>query len=436
LAQRSTLSGKVKAPGSKSITHRALVLSSLSDGRSTIRFPLVCDDTISTVRGLRALGVGVEEKAGCLVVDGTCGRFEAPSSPINLGNSGTSLRFLTVLAGLAEGTVILTGDESLRRRPMSDLLRCLRSVGVSARSIPGLGLAPIEVRAKGVIEGGAARIAGRVSSQFISAMLLPSAHFERGLALQVVGPVKSRPYVDLTVKMLREFGVEVQVEGASFNVSPGQMYLPREYEVEGDYSSAAFLVAAALVTGSEVEIEGLRSDTSQGDAELIRIVEKMGAHIERRTRCLRVLPGDLEGIEVDLSNTPDLLPPLAVIASRADGTTRIRGVEHARLKESDRISVLRSELLKVGVKVAETHDGLEIAGASTLRAARTRSHGDHRIAMALAVLGLCSEGILVQDAECISVSYPSFVEDLRGLGAKIRWMENPSDTDLASAPRV
>jgi len=232
LAQRSTLSGKVKAPGSKSITHRALVLSSLSDGRSTIRFPLVCDDTTSTVRGLRALGVGVEEKAGCFVVDGTCGRFEAPSSPINLGNSGTSLRFLTVLAGLAEGTVILTGDESLRRRPMSDLLRCLRSVGVSARSIPGLGLAPIEVRAKGVIEGGAARIAGRVSSQFISAMLLPSDHFERGLALQVVGPVKSRPYVDLTVKMLREFGVEVQVEGASFNVSPGHMYLPREYEVE------------------------------------------------------------------------------------------------------------------------------------------------------------------------------------------------------------
>lgn len=236
--------------------------------------------------------------------------------------------------------------------------------------------------------------------------------------------------------MLREFGVEVQVEGASFNVSPGQMYLPREYEVEGDYSSAAFLVAAALVTGSEVEIEGLQRDTSQGDAELIRIVEKMGAHIERRTRCLRVLPGDLEGIDVDLSNTPDLLPPLVVIASRAEGTTRIRGVEHARLKESDRISVLRSELQKLGVRVAETHDGLEITGGSRLRVARTSSHGDHRIAMALAVLGLCSEGILVQDAECISVSYPSFVEDLRALGAKIRWVQNPSDTDLASAPRV
>jgi 3-phosphoshikimate 1-carboxyvinyltransferase len=283
------------------------------------------------------------------------------------------------------------------------------------------GTAPIHIEGSGRIMGGRASIPGDISSQFVSSLLIPAPYFDEGLDLKVQGEVKSRPYIDLTVRVMEQFGASVEQGEGRYNVPPGTGYAGRTFEVPGDYSAAAFLFAASAITGSEIRISGLERESVQADQSFLPILEEMGCVIEREGDSVLVRGGELTGMEVDLSDSPDLLPPLSIVMSVARGPSKILGVAHARYKESDRISVMHTELARVGIHSTERPDGLELRGGETPLGREAFSHGDHRVAMALAVLGLVSKGLVVRGASCISISYPDFVRDLQTLGAKLGW---------------
>ena len=412
------LSGKVVAPGSKSVTHRGLVIASLASGVSVLENALACSDTVSTINGLKALGIKIESDAGGFEVEGRGGEFSVPAKPLDLGNSGTSLRFITTLAGFVPGRCVLTGDGSLRSRPMSELLKCLGELGIRTISLGNGGTAPIMVEGIGKIPGGRTTISGTISSQFISSLLMPAPYFERGLRLGIKGEMKSRPYVGLTIRVMKDFGVDVRVEEEAFDVVLAH-FSHRKYQVDGDYSSSSFIMLAAAITNSCIRVTGLRKDSAQADEVFPSILQSMGCGVRRRGDMITIEGGELSGIDINLSDSPDLLPPVAVLASLADGPTTIRGVEHARFKESDRIAAICKELGRLGIGVSQRPDGLVFRGGDSPKGREVSSHGDHRIAMALAVLGTVTDGLLIRDASCIAVSYPNFVRDMVGVGVKV-----------------
>jgi 3-phosphoshikimate 1-carboxyvinyltransferase len=396
-------------------------MAGLAGGKSVIENTLMSDDTLRTLNALRLLGIDIVEDGGRLVVEGGGGSFSPPREPIDLGNSGTSMRFFTTVAGLAKGEVELTGDESLRSRPMTPLLECLGNLGVAVRSLGGAGNAPIEISGQGRIEGGSGSISGSISSQFVSSLLIASPYFERGLRLSIEGDLISRPYVDLTIEMMGEFGIDVGQSDGQYVVEPGQSYLPRELRISGDYSSGSFPMTAAAITGSTIEVQGLRANSHQADEAFLTILKDMGCEVSRRNESVEIEGGNLVGIDIDLSNSPDLLPPVSILASVANGPSSIGGVEHARFKESDRIESLYQELRRVGIRVAQQRDGLSFRGGDRPTGQEIFARGDHRLAMAFAVLGMVSEGLIVRGASCFDVSYPCFYQDMVSLGAKFLW---------------
>ncbi|MEJ8542751.1 3-phosphoshikimate 1-carboxyvinyltransferase [Methanothermobacter wolfeii] len=411
------LSGTVKAPPSKSYTHRAVIVASLAEGRSMIADPLVSEDTLSSLRACRAFGVRIHEEAQGWVVHGSGGALETPEDVIDVGNSGTTLRIMTSVAGLAENYTVFTGDESLRKRPMQPLLDALRPLGVTAVSSRMNGLPPIIVR--GGFRGGETSIDGRVSSQFISSILI-AAPLSGGVELSVEGEFISRPYVDMTLDVMGRFSVPVSYSDGIFTVEPS-VYRAVDYTVEGDYSSASYLAGAAAVAGGEVRIQNLFRDSKQGDMLILDILEDMGADVRRGDdHAVVSSTGELEGVSVDLHNAPDLLPTVAVLGAIAEGRTEIRGVEHARYKETDRIGTCAAELKALGLQVRELKDGMIIQGDITGKT--VKSHGDHRLAMAFTLIGL-RRGIRIKDGDVFSVSFPDFIEKMNSLGCRLRLAE-------------
>ncbi|NLM02519.1 MAG: 3-phosphoshikimate 1-carboxyvinyltransferase [Methanothermobacter wolfeii] len=411
------LSGTVKAPPSKSYTHRAVIVASLAEGRSMIADPLVSEDTLSSLRACRAFGVRIHEEAQGWVVHGSGGALETPEDVIDVGNSGTTLRIMTSVAGLAENYTVFTGDESLRKRPMQPLLDALRPLGVTAVSSRMNGLPPIIVR--GGFRGGETSIDGRVSSQFISSILI-AAPLSGGVELSVEGEFISRPYVDMTLDVMGRFSVPVSYSDGIFTVEPS-VYRAVDYTVEGDYSSASYLAGAAAVAGGEVRIQNLFRDSKQGDMLILDILKDMGADVRRGDdHAVVSSTGELEGVSVDLHNAPDLLPTVAVLGAIAEGRTEIRGVEHARYKETDRIGTCAAELKALGLQVRELKDGMIIQGDITGKT--VKSHGDHRLAMAFTLIGL-RRGIRIKDGDVFSVSFPDFIEKMNSLGCRLRLAE-------------
>lgn len=411
------LSGTVKAPPSKSYTHRAVIVASLAEGRSMIADPLVSEDTLSSLRACRAFGVRIHEEAQGWVVHGSGGALETPEDVIDAGNSGTTLRIMTSVAGLAENYTVFTGDESLRKRPMQPLLDALRPLGVTAVSSRMNGLPPIIVR--GGFRGGETSIDGSVSSQFISSILI-AAPLSGGVELSVEGEFISRPYVDMTLDVMGRFSVPVSYSDGIFTVEPS-VYRAVDYTVEGDYSSASYLAGAAAVAGGEVRIQNLFRDSKQGDMLILDILEDMGADVRRGDdHAVVSSTGELEGVSVDLHNAPDLLPTVAVLGAIAEGRTEIRGVEHARYKETDRIGTCAAELKALGLQVRELKDGMIIQGDITGKT--VKSHGDHRLAMAFTLIGL-RRGIRIKDGDVFSVSFPDFIEKMNSLGCRLRLAE-------------
>ena len=408
--------GTVRAPPSKSYTHRAILLAALSRGSCRIRRPLLSEDTEATAAGVEAFGAEVDRSPEELRV--RSGGLQPPSKEVDARNSGTTLRLLTGTASLVEGPTILTGDASLRARPMGPLLDALGGLGASARSLSGDGRPPVEVR--GFLRGGDVSIPGSVSSQFASSLLLACPLASQDTHLTVVPPIRSEPYVEITLRMLAAFGGHVAVRGHEYRIAGRQPLQARDVDIPGDFSSAAFPFVAAAISGGDVSVEGLDAALPQGDRAVLELLRAFGARVDAQGSCIRVRGGELRAQTVDLNDTPDLFPVLAVLATQARGESRFVNGEHLRLKESDRIETATAFLRAMGADVTATKDGCVARGPSKLHGAFVDSHGDHRILMAAAVAGLVADDAVdISDPWCFRVSYPTFLEDFRALGAPV-----------------
>jgi len=405
---RGQIQATLTLPGSKSYTHRALVAASLADGESLLHNALDSEDTRLTAQGLARLGAKIDWREELVRVQGAGGRWQPLAEPIYLGNSGTSMRFLTALAALGRGEYRLTGSPRLCERPQGELLEALAQLGVKAVSERGDGCPPVLVQ--GGLTGGRARLSGAISSQYLSALLFIAPLAPEGAEIEITGDLVSRPYVDLTLEVLGDFGISFFRQGYRyFQVPGGQTYLPQDYAIEADASSASYFWAAAALTQGKITITNLTPDSCQGDVGFIKVLERLGCRISAGEEGLTVAGGPLQGIEVDMAAMPDLVPTLAVLAAFAKGETLITNVAHLRHKESDRLAAVAAELKKMGIAAQETADGLRITGGQP-RGAIIDTYQDHRIAMSFAVAGLKAPGTVIQDPDCVAKSFPEFWE--------------------------
>jgi len=421
--ETAALRGAVKAPPSKSLTHRVFIAATLSPGLSVIRDPLICDDTLATINACRMLGARIKEKAANVFEVQGCFKILTPENIIDCRDSASTMRFLTPICALAEGISVLTGGKSLRRRPIGPLLDAMRQLGVQCYSTRGDGYPPVIVFGGG-IEGEEASMPGDVSSQFVSGLLFatPMARSDTDIKMSTI--LESKPYVKITINVLRSHGVEVEADPdyRSFHVSCNQRYSPSNHTVEGDYSSAAFLLAAAAVTDSRIRVTNLRVDSQQGDRMIIDLLKEIGVKIKLGKDFVEAEGTEthLQPFNADLRDNPDLIPVCTVLASFAHGRSLIHGVKRLRFKESDRLAALLDELTKMGVKIRVVNDSIEVEGGEKLRGAELDSHGDHRIAMACVISALGAEGTsLIRGVESINKSYPNFVRDIKALGANV-----------------
>jgi 3-phosphoshikimate 1-carboxyvinyltransferase len=420
----SRLSGKAKAPPSKSYTHRLLILATLASTPSVIEAPLRCDDTLASLRACSLLGAKVELHRGAWLITPPR-RLRAPPDVIEAGGSGTTARFITALCSLADGGYsVVTGDESLRRRPMAPLLSALRNLGVECFSTRGDGHLPVVIRGGG-LRGGRAELQGDVSSQFLSALLVAALKAEEETALSLRGALVSRPYVESTLACISLFGGRVRAGQASFYVPPAQSLRGIRARPPGDVGLALLLASSILLSGGAATIEGLDPALPQADFKGLRILRELGCELEfdrAHGRLSIRAEGELEGGTYDLADAPDLLPVLAPLAVACRKPLALRNVRHARFKESDRIAALSAELRKVGLQVEEEDDGL-IIGRGDLRPAALDPHNDHRLFMAFCALSQAVPGgCMVLNPGCVSKSFPAFLRTLRALGAKIEVM--------------
>lgn len=417
----SILNGTVTPPPSKTYTHRAFALGLLADGLTTIRNPLLGRDTLATVRACRAFGAEITE--GQQFTISRPGQLQTPSDVINVDNSGTTIRMMTSVASLVKrGFVVLTGDSSIRTRPMGALLDALHQLGVECWAARLDGLPPIIVKGGGM-RGGEAKIRGDISSQFISSLLISCPYAKENSSINIEGQPVSAPYLDATMKMIELFGGKVEFEKSVYYISINRRYKARDFTVPADFSSASFILAGAAMTGGSVLVNSLNFDLPQADMAVIDILQRMGAsvRIDREGKKVEVSGSDtLNGGEFNLRNSPDLLPVLSVLALKSKETVTIRGVAHARFKETDRLRVLAMELPKIGAEVQELEDGLIIKAPKAMKSCTFDSHDDHRMFMAFCLAGAASrEGVLVEGVESVDVSYPNFVDDMKALSARL-----------------
>jgi len=421
IRRASSLSGVIEAPSSKAYTHRAVIAASLSNGESRIRRPLVCDDTEATANAVEAYGAKVEEEDDEWIVCGTS-RPEMAKDVIDCGESAATMRFVTPITAHRLGVTKLTGGELLRKRPMEPLLVALRQLGVVCYSLDGSGRPPLVVHGGG-IKGGVASIPGDISSQYVSGLLFASPLANGDVEIRVSSPLESRSYVEMTLDVLKDHRVTVRwpPDMKEFFIPHDQCLAPFSRIIPGDYSSAAFLLAAAAVTSSKVTVTNLEKRSLQGDRAIVDILVKMGADLRVRDEYVELKgAGSLEAVQVDAKDIPDLAPVCAVLGCYANGRTVIRNAKRLRIKESNRIESLVAELNRMAAKVTTMGDDIVVEGPCKLRGTAIDSHNDHRIAMALAVAALGAYGETeIQNADCVSKSYPRFYEDLRSLGGEI-----------------
>jgi len=442
----SSPGGTVRLPGSKSITNRALLMSALARGASLLKNPLDCDDSRHLSKALGQLGVPVRwEPDGSLHVTGAGGPFPIRDAEVFCGNAGTALRFLTGALAACGGRYVVDGDDRMRERPIGDLVRALSALGADISA--STGCPPVHIGPRPFV-GGRVDIPGSVSSQFVSAILMAAPLASRRVEVRVTGELVSRPYIDLTIQGMREYGARVYANDRRddgqplFEVVPGHLYRGDEHTIEGDASAASYFYAAAAVTGSTVRVEGVGKETHQGDARVADALAEMGCRVKKDADSITVTgPRDiLDRLDLDCGDMPDVVPTLAVVALFARGKTRLRGVAHLRHKESDRIASMATELRKLGVEVRELSDGLEIEGTlgpgpSALRRAAIESWGDHRVAMAFSVAALAIPGIVIARPQVVSKSFPGFFGALRSIGASVEFL-GPGGVPLSGDERA
>jgi len=406
---------EVAVPGSKSYTHRILIASALSDGVCRIENALICEDTLLTMEALRQMGIQINEESGNqLLVYGGSGALRPKRDRIYLGNSGTSMRLLTAVAALGRGTVTLFGTDRMGRRPIQDLIDALAQIGVRVFSTNRNGCPPVAIKGD-TVNGGAVAINCRASSQYLSALLLIAPYAVRGLDIAVTeGPV-SRPYVDMTVAVMADFGVAVNREGYHrFQVAGKQIYHAGAHVVEPDGSQAGYFWAAAAICGTEIKVKGVTEASHQGDVRFAKLLESMGCKMVAQPDGISICGGDLRAAEIDMNDMPDMVPTLAVVAAFAEGTTVIKNVSHLKSKESDRLTSVVNELVKMGVDARCSDDELIVTGGRP-HGAEIETYGDHRIAMSFAVTGLVTPGIVIRGENCVEKSFPDFWNVFEGL---------------------
>ena len=402
-------------PGSKSITNRALVLAALADGETRLTGALESDDTRHMRAALTRMGIDIADAAGdTLVVRGGRARLHAPDGPLFVGNSGTTVRFLAAVAALVDGEVTLVGDDAMAKRPIHVLADALRALGADVTC--ATGCPPLTIRG-GRLRGGRVRMRGDQSSQYFSALLMAAGFADADLDVEIEGSLVSRPYVDITRRMIADFGGDVAETPAGFHVRAGRTLRGRDYAIEPDASSASYPFALAAALGGSVVVPGLGRDAQQGDYAFTTILEQAGARVTRGDTSTRVERlGALRGVDVDMHHISDTVMTLAAIAPLASGPTRIRNVANIRIKETDRLAATVIELRRLGQQVTHGADWLAIEPAPVTPAV-VHCYDDHRIAMSFAILGAAAGGVTIEDPACVSKTYPGFFRDLAAIYA-------------------
>ena len=407
------VSGRIKLPGSKSYTNRVLPIAALARGDSLLHGVLESDDTRYMVAALQSLGIDIEPDwpRENVHVTGCNGQLPAGSAELYLGNSGTSMRFLTAIVALGVGEFRLDGTERMRERPLQPLIDGLQSLGVDARSEAGNGCPPVIVRTNG-LPGEVVRMRGDLSSQYFTALALAAPYAKGGLIIEVDGELVSKPYLDMTAASMASFGVTLHnADYQRFWVEPGQQYAGREYDIEPDASAASYFFSLAAVTGGSVTVANLPASSSQGDIAYVDVLEQMGCRVQRGAEITVTGPERLRGVDVDMNAISDTVMSIAAIAPFADSQVTIRNVGHIRLKETDRISAVSAELRRMGIQVHESDDSLAIQPGMP-QPATIHTYDDHRMAMSFAITGVRAPGIQIADPGCVSKTVPRFWEIL------------------------
>ena len=411
---RSSIDGSIKPPPSKSYTHRAIAIASLARGESRIYNPLISRDTLATINACKEFGSKIFNDKDRVKIIGY--EFNDKDRVIDAENSGTTIRLAMAIAALARGKTILTGDSSLCKRPMQPLIIALRQLGVYCYSLNN-GKPPVVVDG-GKLRGGNASINGNISSQFISALLIASIYAEHDVMIKVIGEQVSKPYIDATLAVMDRFNARVDNYDYRLYYARRQEYKANDFTIPVDMSSAAILLASGALLGS-VKVEGIDISLPQADARIIDILKAMDVDVKVYNNSIEVYAKDrLASNEFNLKDSPDLLPVVSILALKAKHTV-IKGVEHARVKETDRIAIIARELSKLGASVKEFNDGLEIHAPDKVKNAILDAHNDHRLFMVFVIASMLADECIVDGLESVDVSYPRFVDDIKSLGAKV-----------------
>ena len=419
------LNATVRVPGSKSLTNRALLIASLANGTTSLTNALFSDDSCYFAESLKTLGFDVQvDEANCeMSVTGLGGKIPSSKAELFIGNAGTAARFLSAFLTLGYGEYILEGDARMRERPIGDLVDSLSQLGamiapLAFRERAGVReiCPPVKIKASG-LRGGKTKIAGDISSQFLSALLMVAPYAQQPIEIEVVTELNSKPYVDMTLAIMKDFGVKIERVGYSrFVICPTFYSSYSTYAIESDASAASYFFAAPAICGGIVRVENISRKSKQGDIAFLKILQQMGCVIKEGDDFIEVTGApSLCGVDVDMCDTPDTAQTLAVIAPFASSPTRIRGIASARLKETDRIYATCTELARLGVQVQEREDGMTIYPCEKFTPATIQTYNDHRMAMAFSLIGLRADGVTIENPFCVSKTFPGYFEVLDSL---------------------
>ncbi len=415
------LNATVRVPGSKSLTNRALLIASLANGTTHLTNALFSDDSRYFAKALQTLGfdLQLDEQNFSMTVTGLGGKIPAPKAELFIGNAGTAARFLSAFLTLGQGEYILDGEPRMRERPIGDLVEALEQLGCDIQPLEKIEsrksiCPPIKINASR-LKGGKTKIAGDISSQFLSALLMTAPYAQTPIEVELTTDLNSKPYVDMTISIMKDFGVEVHRNGyQSFTIPISNYQLPiTDYPIESDASAASYFFAAPAICGGTVKVENISRKSVQGDVAFVDVLKQMGCEVEERDNSILVTRNSsLVGVDVDMRDIPDTAQTLAAIAPFASSATRIRGIASARVKETDRVHATCVELDRLGVRVEEHEDGMTIHPVEKMRSASIQTYNDHRMAMAFSLIGLRFDGVTIENPSCVSKTFPNFFEVL------------------------